>query len=493
MDHCINCLLDSVSYTRQSQRVSFEDIVGQRGVFACEIDGACTGDPENPCAVGYEPPTCALCASGWSRPGFKGPCKKCGGEQMGLAWIILATVAAIGLTVGVLYFIGHFSGADALALPIPGCGKVLTVPLLISFGKIGLSHIQILTTMSCTMEITWPQPFHYLIDMLKVFSMDWLSFLDVGCVASYTYYHKFTFSAILLPILLIAVSMVYCVELKRAVLDKSSIIDRVMKMVLTVIFLVYPVVSQTMFQSFSCYSLDDDEQWLHVDPQISCVDSGFEWFRLTFGIIGVCAYPLAIPVLTMFVLLRNFKGIMDGGSAFIRYDFLVADYKPQFFYWDVLDMGRKTVIAGVFIFFNKGSVFQVCLAAISSVGFGVALSWVEPYVMRSANMFRLGSEAALSITVILAVMLKVDLDREGIDETTLGLLLTVINIAIPGGTLLLGVMLYGLFNKEDGRMDSHATDFDEDNNHSEKDVEFNNPVHDEISTEDHTKKKKGRK
>lgn len=40
-------------------------------------------------------------------------------------------------------------------------------------------------------------------------------------------------------------------------------------MAMLVVFLLYPSVSQVMFQAFSCTTLDDGESWLDVDFQVS--------------------------------------------------------------------------------------------------------------------------------------------------------------------------------------------------------------------------------
>jgi len=81
------------------------------------------------------------------------------------------------------------------------------------------------------------------------------------------------------------------------------------------------------FQGFGCFQLDEDEDWLSVDYQISCNSN--EWLVFfTVGAIAVIAIPIGIPMLTMLLLLRNGKSIREGGDAYKRYEFLVSECVP---------------------------------------------------------------------------------------------------------------------------------------------------------------------
>ena len=59
---------------------------------------------------------------------------------------------------------------------------------------------------------------------------------------------------------------------------------------LVVMFLIFPMVSQTIFQCFSCVFLDASEQWLYIDHQISCNDTNYQTFRSTLGVLGILIY-----------------------------------------------------------------------------------------------------------------------------------------------------------------------------------------------------------
>ena len=105
--------------------------------------------------------------------------------------------------------------------------------------------------------------------------------------------------------------------------------------------------------------LDDGEEWLVVDMQIDCNSSGYKFFTF-LALLGICAFPIGIPVLTLVGLMRNSEQAQDPDSEiYPRLEFLVGDYKPRFYYWDTLEMLRKVTVTGMLMFVSKGSLFQL--------------------------------------------------------------------------------------------------------------------------------------
>ena len=281
----------------------------QRGVFACDMPDVCTGNPVCPCVQGYGGPLCSLCAEGWSRSGFSGPCSVCDSYMSGV-WVFFATLLAIACVTAVLYISSGFHGGGLVHKIVP-------------YFKIGITLVQILTQLQFCMEIRWPEAFTVLLRLLKLVSLDWLNFIDIGCLTPYRYYEKFAFAVLTMPIMVTCVAGIY--HFGR---NAENIADRCIRMALTAIFLTFPFVSQTTFQGFSCLQLDQNERWLDIDLQIDCDSDGHAVFYY-FGVIGVLLYPVGIPVATMWVLVKNRASIKMDGPMRTRYEFLVTDYKRK--------------------------------------------------------------------------------------------------------------------------------------------------------------------
>jgi hypothetical protein len=539
-----------LSMTKLDQGRPFEQIVGQRAVYPCPMDASdpnrvdrvCGCDAElyvtetggqpnsgcadaaSPCLEGYQGPLCTFCEEGWSRPGLKGECEKCS-AVLGTLWVVFAAVLAVSFVTGLLYKMSSTGSANVKLI------------VTITLGKIFVSLIQILSQLEFTLQMEWPKEFKWFIEYLKLFSFDFLAFMDIGCMTTYSYFGKFFFAFMMMPTLLASVFVVYTLRKnvvaedakKRAGLvalilaqgklgeddaaalraelsgldssklrqraeeggaDKAEvekaeevdesdpqvtqaaaeaaeeIYNRCIKMALTAVFFSYPFVSQTMFQGFSCRELDvisesEDERYLDVDYQISCNSNEYVVFW-TVGLVGVFAYPIGIPTLTLLLLLKNGQQIKEQDSkARQRYEFLVADYKPQFYFWDCFEMLRKVSITGILMFVGQqGSLFQLVVGIILCVGFGFTAAWFHPYVSEFANKVKVATEVTLLVTLVLAVMLKIDLNTERLPcwsdegdegfsraacgESFVGVVMFLTNTVMPAGSLVFGFLTDGL-------------------------------------------------
>jgi hypothetical protein len=103
-------------------------------------------------------------------------------------------------------------------------------------------------------------------------------------------------------------------------------------------------------------------------------------------------------------------------------------------------MLRKVSITGLLIFVRKGSVLQVVVAVLISFGFMIAHARSMPYTDDLANKFKLATECSLVLTLIFTILLKIDLSKEDITSEHVGVMLLFVNVVIPGGQLLLGVL-----------------------------------------------------
>ena len=125
---------------------------------------------------------------------------------------------------------------------------------------------------------------------------------------------------------------------------------------------------------------------------------------------------------------------------------LLIDYKPRFYWWDCLEMLRKAILTGILMFFKKGSLTQLVMAMLTSLGFLSAAAWFEPFAAPTANAFKLGTEIALLMTLMLIVLLKIDLSKEDIPGggDTVGAALLLVNVAPPAVSLVLSLLTHGL-------------------------------------------------
>ena len=90
---------------------------------------------------------------------------------MSAVWLVLGSLLAFGLVTAVLFVVGMFGELSTAKLG-----------LLVTLGKIAVSMVQILTQLEFSLDLRWPITFRWLIQILKLFSLDGLGFLDFGCL-----------------------------------------------------------------------------------------------------------------------------------------------------------------------------------------------------------------------------------------------------------------------------------------------------------------------
>ena len=424
---------------------------GHRPVFACPLQNvSCAGsvnkrpahnggDDDWQCRTGSSGPLCQNCDDGYARKGLNAPCFLCndapGATGFGFTFVLLAIVFIIVGFMVVLRYIAKTQAGDKEVT-----GVVAIVNKVMSLAKSCIGLFQVISQLEFTLDLSFPDTFKWFIDVVKIFSLDMLGWLDIGCVTSFTYYVKFTFGILLPAMLLIGCAISYAIiTRKKNVAAATHEKGVATQMAFIVIFLLYPMTSQTIFQGFSCRQLGRDEEWLSADYQLACNSYGYVFFQI-WGVMATLIWPVGIPVATLWALLKNKNDMRVKNSPQRRkFAFIVGDYKPTYYYWECLEMLRKVSITGLLIFVRKGSVLQVVVAVLISFGFMIAHARSMPYRDDLANKFKLATECSLVLTLIFSILLKIDLSKEDITSEHVGVMLLFVNVVIPAGQLTLGI------------------------------------------------------
>jgi len=497
-DNCLGCASGvplmlpgyAMSVTKSESGVALSDQWGHRAVFRCPLKNtSCVGSEgkrENganwQCSKGYGGPLCQECEDGFARKGLQGECFNCddtfGGGGGGFFLVVLLILVLFASFLFALRFLAKSQAGDK---EVRGAVKSINKLQRIIKSCIGL--FQVISQLEFTLDLSFPVTFRYFVDFVKIFSLDLLGWLDVGCITVFNYYFKFTF-AILLPVALLMGTYATYYITTRKTADPAKVAEEkrvCMQMGFIVIFLLYPSTSQTVFQGFSCRQLAPEEKWLSADYQLSCETLGYNFFQL-WGIAFACVWPIGIPVLTLLALLKNRKEMrIKNSPARLKYAFIVTDYKPTFFYWECIDMLRKVMITGLLIFVQKGSVIQVVIAAFISFCFLIALARSFPYKDDLSNKFKLATECSLVLTLILTILLKIDLSKEDISADMIGVVMLGLNVVVPGINLTLGLVKpyfrsFGWLPSADSIDHLFTSEHDEP---QDPDGKFDNPLVDE--------------
>jgi len=282
--------------------------------------------------------------------------------------------------------------------------------------------------------------------------------------------------------------------------DREEKLSHLVSSYLTIFFyltyLILPSVTTTIFRTFLCTNLDpngeddaDSDWYLTADMNISCT-SDYYYNGVYYAIAMLFVYPIGIPLLYYILLNANkdeIKGRQqqkrnctnenvkppptsttttaaaaiigeDGNNHYDNHDdddddeealveanlspaterltFLWNAYEPQFWYWEVVEAGRRIVLTAVLSVIFSGTSTQAILAVIVSLTFVKMYSFYEPYGASDDNITAEVGQYQIFFTFFGAMIYQRSLLR---NEWNLGvgIALTAINLTV--------VILFGIF------------------------------------------------
>lgn len=203
-----------------------------------------------------------------------------------------------------------------------------------------------------------------------------------------------------------------------------------------IIFLLYPQITSKVFEAYHCRDLGDGESAdsvLLVDYTINCGSSyyGGLWWVATFLVV---LWPFGVPATLAYQLYKHKELIeAEDEDTMQEFDFIIGDYKPEFFFWEVVELSRKLVLSGLIGLVGRGSVAQCVFASfLAFFFFGLSLL-CRPYAKKSLNVVKLISEFQIFGVLLCCVVLQVNamgLANERVGEGGYGILLVVITMMI---------------------------------------------------------------
>eukprot|EP01047_Picozoa_sp_COSAG01_P049848 COSAG01_NODE_4981_length_4573_cov_2.672105_2_plen_1101_part_00 len=216
--------------------------------------------------------------------------------------------------------------------------------------------------------------------------------------------------------------------------------------VFLLVFLAYPGLTCRIFDIFSCRDLGPDTipgSVLHADYGVDC-DSTWGW-RNGLGVVLVLLWPIGIPAALLMSMLRHRKSIVAQDSETTRmFFFIVADYRVECWYWEVVELARKLLLSGLISVLGRGSVAQAAMAALISFFFFAVTVNAKPFKSRTLNGIKIFSEVQLFVVLQVCVILqtKGDLSSEAITAEGYGVLQTIATLSLL--PIIVGLVAYNV-------------------------------------------------
>jgi hypothetical protein len=120
-------------------------------------------------------------------------------------------------------------------------------------------------------------------------------------------------------------------------------------------------------------------------------------------------------------------------EALRKVGFLFSAYKPAFYYWEVVELGRKLALTSILALIAPGTGGQVVAGLLLSLFMLLLNSRCKPYASELVNTVDMLAQLNLTLFLLVALLLKVDLDQRGSASFYKGIVgfLTIVPICLP--------------------------------------------------------------
>eukprot|EP00937_MAST-01D_sp_MAST-1D-sp2_P000024 g24.t1 len=407
----------------------------------CEVD-ALTGSVS--CSPGNSGALCAVCRPDYYKRTDTGACVACENVNMSqdVPWVALLVLALF-----LLFFLGSDARAEWRCLRrvqkhVQGCRQVL-----VGKSKIVLSFFQIMLLTKNIYRVPFPVNFVDFMDKLAFLRFELFKLVPVRCLYAYSFHDILDATVIFSVIFTLPPWFKLLQEynvwgrlcgrtacwthtqarlasvIGRRDTRTGELLNTLVAWLLVITYLLYPTMSSLLFQTFSCETVHLG-RFLHQDYAIDC--DGAEHARYeAIASVMIAIFAVGVPMLFWALLRRHRHNLVHEHAQYLRFFF--ADYKPQFWYWEVIECFRKLT----------GSLLQTAVSVGLMMLYIPVLIYAQPYALPSDNHVAQLVNVGLVFVLFSSLLLKVETSFEstgrfelGYSEETLGALLIAVAIVV---------------------------------------------------------------
>jgi hypothetical protein len=199
---------------------------------------------------------------------------------------------------------------------------------------------------------------------------------------------------------------------------------------------------------FACEKFDNGDELLRADYSVDCKDDRHQQFEIFAGVM-IAVYPIGVPLLFLWAMLpyaAEFRDVPTRESEHAKgkhLAFFSMDYKGKYWYWELVELGRKLVLNGFLVLCNQGTILQLAVALIVILIHLMAIIHTKPMLHISNNSFYPYTTFLLFVVFLATILLQVETSffESGIGYA--GYNKTLILVLLFGATI--GVLLLGTY------------------------------------------------
>ena len=198
---------------------------------------------------------------------------------------------------------------------------------------------------------------------------------------------------------------------------------------LEISFLLVTTVSKGIFDTWDCseYELDsatgEVRTFLNADLQIICSgnDHPEEYNKIRYiAYFFLALWPIGMPIIYALVLFPIRAQLRQKQSSrWVRAtEFLHQDFKPNFFWWDIVTLTQRLVLSGfVLLIPIEADSWRIFLGVLWAIGYLSCIQYVQPYKNNDLNQLAIAAQFSLVCVFLGGAFIKL-FSGDGVDSAT---------------------------------------------------------------------------
>jgi hypothetical protein len=226
---------------------------------------------------------------------------------------------------------------------------------------------------------------------------------------------------------------------KRASKEDTTLKDKFVVTVTSVMYLLYPTLCKNAFGMFDC-KLIGSAQYLKADLEEECYVGRHLTAMWTLGVPQLLFYVIGLPCVVLFFLHRNRDHLQDRVVQ-TRYGLFYSGYKPTRFFWETIITSRKVAVVALSVFGPElGPIKQAQLALLILLICIVFEIYGDPFLVVTERHNILARLETSSLIIEWLTMWSGLLIFESAQESAVGILLTI--SVVVGNIVLFGWAIF---------------------------------------------------
>ncbi|KAL3909905.1 MAG: hypothetical protein SGPRY_009256, partial [Prymnesium sp.] len=233
----------------------------------------------------------------------------------------------------------------------------------------------------------------------------------------------------------------------------EALLERTAPYMLQLLFVAYPIVSRVAFDGFSCYTFSKDdtkvhEAFLKADVSIECDTPKHHEVEILAS-VAIAVYPVGLLVLVAGLLFSARRDIIRNTPSRLSLSiaFLHREYKPHFFWWELVEMLRRFVLVGLMVLYQD-TMMQLIVGSLLSAIFLLLQVQASPYKEQHDNFLAASISFFLLVYFMFCTSFKYtaltnleDIQSKMSEEQQKLYVLSVSRLSVIGMTSIVGALV----------------------------------------------------